>query len=205
VAREIQKEAGHLPQCVLTFPLLVGTDGVNKMSKSLGNYIGITESPREIYGKTMSISDELMRDYFQLTLGYSKEDLDTLFKNLSKGKIHPRDLKARLARELVTLYHNSRAAKDAEEEFNRIFQCKELPDEIKEKILTIDKKEISLVNILSKTGLASSGREARRLITGGGVYVDNNRMQSPESLLSVGEYIIKVGKRRFIKVTIATK
>ena len=202
VAREIQREFGMTPQCVLTFPLLVGLDGANKMSKSLGNYIGITEPAREIYGKTMSIPDELMHDYFLLTLGYSEAEARELKNQVAQGKLHPRELKARLARELVTLYHSGSAARDAEEEFNRIFREKELPDEIEEKTIPGQKTGSPITGILVETGLAPSGREARRLVAGGGVSVDGGRVESPDMLLLPGEHILKVGKRRFIKLHI---
>lgn len=202
VARDIQREYGLAPQCILTFPLLVGTDGVNKMSKSLGNYIGITEPPREIFGKTMSIADHMMGDYFELTLGYSREEVDRFRKGISSGEIHPRDLKARLGREIVTLYHNASAALNAEEEFNRIFKQKEIPDEIEEKVLSGEKGEMVITSILTSTGLVSSGREARRIVMGGGVCVNGNKVESPDVIFQAGEYTVKVGKRRFIKVHI---
>jgi len=202
VARDIMREAGMTPQCVMTFPILLGTDGVNKMSKSLGNYIGITEPPREIFGKIMSIPDSLMGDYFELTLGYKKEDVKKITDDVEKGIIHPRNLKARLGRELVTLYHSASAAQAAEEEFNRIFREKELPDEILQKIFSREDYEPTITNLLTKTGLAPSNREARRLVSGGGVYVDNIRVESPENRLEPGEHIVKVGKRRFLKIII---
>ena len=203
VAREIQRESGLTPQCVLTFPLLVGTDGVNKMSKSLGNYIGITDSPREIFGKTMSIPDNVMGDYLHLTLGYSRKDADHILREVDEGKIHPRDLKARLGRELVTLYHNASAAREAEKEFTRIFKQKENPRDIEELILTGEGDEgIPLTTVIMKMGRANSRREARRLISGGGVSVNEERIESPEQTLHHGEYIVKVGKRHFRKVII---
>jgi tyrosyl-tRNA synthetase len=202
VARDIMREAGMTPQCVMTFPILLGTDGVNKMSKSLGNYIGITEPPREIFGKIMSIPDSLMGDYFELTLGYKKEDVKKIINDVEKGIIHPRNLKARLGRELVTLYHNASAAQAAEEEFNRIFREKELPDEILQKTFSREDYEPTITNLLTKTGLAPSNREARRLVSGGGVYVDNIRVESPDNRLEPGEHIVKVGKRRFLKIII---
>ncbi|MCX6998871.1 MAG: tyrosine--tRNA ligase [Candidatus Sumerlaeota bacterium] len=202
VARDIMREAGMTPQCVMTFPILLGTDGVNKMSKSLGNYIGITEPPREIFGKIMSIPDSIMGDYFELTLGYKKEDVKKITDDVEKGIIHPRNLKARLGRELVTLYHSASAAQAAEEEFNRIFREKELPDEILQKIFSREDCEPTITNLLTKTGLAPSNREARRLVSGGGVYVDNIRVESPDNRLEPGEHIVKVGKRRFLKIII---
>jgi len=205
VARDIQREYGLPAQCVLTFPLLVGLDGVNKMSKSLGNYIGITEPAREIYGKTMSIPDELMPDYFELTLGYSEAEARGFQTQISQGKLHPRELKARLARELATLYHSGSAARDAEEEFNRIFREKELPDEIEEKTIRGQEAGSPITSILVETGLAASGRDARRLVTGGGVTVNGNRVDSPDTLLFPGEHMLKVGKRRFIKLQIQGK
>lgn len=202
VARDIMREAGMTPQCIMTFPILLGTDGVNKMSKSLGNYIGITEPPREIFGKIMSIPDSIMGDYFELTLGYKKEDVKEITDDVEKGIIHPRNLKARLGRELVTLYHSASAAQAAEEEFNRIFREKELPDEILQKIFYREDCEPTITNLLTKTGLAPSNREARRLVSGGGVYVDNIRVESPDNMLEPGEHIVKVGKRRFLKIII---
>jgi tyrosyl-tRNA synthetase len=202
VARDIMREAGMTPQCVMTFPILLGTDGVNKMSKSLSNYIGITEPPREIFGKIMSIPDSIMGDYFELTLGYKKEDVKKITDDVEKGIIHPRNLKARLGRELVTLYHSAPAAQAAEEEFNRVFREKELPDEILQKIFYREDCEPTITNLLTKTGLAPSNREARRLVSGGGVYVDNIRVESPDNRLEPGEHIVKVGKRRFLKIII---
>ena len=199
VGREIQREVGQTPQCVLTVPLLVGTDGINKMSKSLGNYIGITESPREMFGKTMSIPDNLIGDYFLLALGYKKDEVDRFDKEMKTGALNPRDLKARLAREIAALYHSAAAAQDAEEEFNRIFREKELPDEIEEKTFG---KDATITNILTTAGMAPSNREARRLITGGGVYIDSSRVDSPELALPPGEHIMKVGKRRFLRIII---
>jgi len=199
VGREIQREVGQTPQCVLTVPLLVGTDGINKMSKSLGNYIGITESPREMFGKTMSIPDNLIGDYFLLALGYKKDEVDRFDKEMKTGALNPRDLKARLAREIAALYHSAAAAQDAEEEFNRIFREKELPDEIEEKTFG---KNATITNILTTAGMAPSNREARRLITGGGVYIDSSRVDSPELALPPGEHIMKVGKRRFLRIII---
>lgn len=200
VAREIQKQSGMIPQCVLTLPLLVGTDGVNKMSKSLGNYIGITESPKEIFGKTMSIPDDVMMDYYRLVLGFTKDETDALQREMEKGDAHPRDLKARLGRKIVTLYHSETAAKDAEDEFNRIFRKGQTPDEMKEMTLATSGKGLPLFQVLTKTRMASSNREARRLITGGGVSVDNEKIEVPEKQIDPGIYVIKVGKRRFIKV-----
>ena len=176
------------------------TVGGEKMSKSLGNYIGITESPQEIFGKIMSIPDAVMGDYFQLTLGYSEQEVTKLLNDMSRGVLHPRDLKARLGRELVTLYHNPGAARQAEEEFNRVFKHRELPDEVEEKTLSCGDGGIQIASALTQVGLAASGREARRLIGGGGVTVDGARVEKPDFVLGRGEHILKVGKRRFLKV-----
>jgi len=202
VAREIQKEVGMVPQCIMTLPLLVGTDGVKKMSKSLGNYIGITEPSREIFGKIMSIPDDLMADYLQLALGYTKQETDRFRSEISSGALHPRDLKARIGRELVALYHNASEANHAEEEFNRMFREKEMPDDIPEMTICISKDFAALADIIVQIQMADSKRKARGLITGGGVRINGESVSSPDYNLNCGEYIINVGKRHYKKVHI---
>jgi tyrosyl-tRNA synthetase len=202
VARDIQREYGMEPQIVITLPLLEGTDGVKKMSKSLGNYIGISESPKEIYGKTMSISDELMYKYFLLTLGYEEKTVNDLKEKVQSEKLHPRDLKARLAFELVSLYHSTQEAKKAEEEFLRVFRDKSLPEEQPEVIINTEEDSISIIKLLTNLDRVSSNSEARRLIQSGAVYINNDRISNINLSLPKGNYLVKVGKRNFYKVSV---
>lgn len=205
VARELQREYGQKPQTIMTLPLLVGTDGLNKMSKSLNNYIGITEPPQEIFGKVMSIPDELMLDYFLLVLGYSREEIEKFRQGLESSEINPRDLKARLAREIVSAYYDEETAKKAEAEFDRIFKLREAPEEIEEQVISTENKTLWVVRLLVMSNMAKSNREARKLISEGGVYLNSERVTDVDLEVSPGEYILRVGKRRFKKVVIVSK
>ncbi|MEK7748559.1 MAG: tyrosine--tRNA ligase, partial [Bacteroidota bacterium] len=176
VGREIQREYGLEPQITLTMPILPGTDGVEKMSKSLDNYIGINEPAREIYGKSMRIPDPLIYTYFELTTDVSNKDLKEIKKQLESKVANPRDLKRRLARSLVTLYHNSETAQTAEEEFDRIFVAKTLPDEVEEFKIKPGNGVSSIALLLTATHLATSKSEARRLVKQGGVSIDGERI-----------------------------
>jgi tyrosyl-tRNA synthetase len=198
--RTIQRAYGQEPQCVLTVPLLVGTDGQEKMGKSLGNYIGINESPKEMFGKTMSIPDSLILSYFELATDLPLGELAKVKKELDSGE-NPRNLKVRLAKELVALYHNKKAADEAEQEFVNMFQKKQLPDVIEEKKLK--KSKWPILDLLAETGLVSSKGEARRLIEQGGVKVDEEKVSSitEEVDISKGK-LIQVGKRKFLKVKV---
>ncbi|GMU85452.1 MAG: tyrosine--tRNA ligase [Ignavibacteriales bacterium] len=199
VGRDIQREFGLEPQVILTMPLLVGTDGVEKMSKSYGNYIGINDTPREIFGKTLSISDSLIYDYFVLTTLVSSEYLAEVKQKLSDGAVNPRDIKRDLAKKLVALYHSEDAAREAEDEFDRIFIKKEIPDEIPEAVT--DLTELSAVDLLMKFELAPSRGEARRLIQQGGVSFNSRKIADPaEMVILEKENILKVGKRKFLKI-----
>ncbi len=200
VARELQREFGQEPQAIITLPLLIGTDGINKMSKSLGNYIGITEPPQEIFGKVMSIPDALILDYFQLALGYPPAEINRLKTILDQSEINPRELKARLAKEIVAAYYDEATAQKSAEEFDRIFKYKSAPEQIEEETITLDGEKMWVVRLLVLAGLARSNREARKLITEGGVDINAERLTNVELELPPGEYIIKVGKRRFKKV-----
>ena len=201
VGREIQRENGIEPQVAITLPILIGTDGVEKMSKSLDNYIAISESPREIYGKTLSIPDTLIADYFLLTTDLPPVELEGITRQLNDKSVNPRDLKRRLARELVRLYHSEKDARAAEEEFDRIFVKKDLPDEIPECAIKAEEGGVSILRLLTETRLASSNGEARRLIEQGGVSIDGVRITDSNTTipLSTG-VIVKVGKRKFLKV-----
>ncbi len=201
VGRDIQREYGMDPQVTLTMPILPGTDGVEKMSKSLDNYIGISEVPQQMYGKTLSIPDTVIYDYLVLATGLPETELAAIRKQLEQGTANPRDLKRRLAREIVALYHDTGAAAAAEEEFDRIFVRKDLPDEIPEARLPTNGLPVSILRLLAETGLAPSNSEARRLIEQGGVSIDGQRVTDQSALIDVGRgVIIKVGKRKFVRV-----
>jgi tyrosyl-tRNA synthetase len=201
VGRDIQREYELEPQIAVMLPILTGTDGVEKMSKSLDNYIGINESPKEIYGKTLSIPDQLIYEYFILATNVGTTELETIKASLDDRTSNPRDLKRRLARELVALYHDRQAAKDAEEEFDRVFVKKDVPDEIAEFVLKANGASINILNLLTETKLADSRSDARRLIAGGGVSVNGNRIDNEKVEVPLDrENTIKVGKRRFLKV-----
>jgi tyrosyl-tRNA synthetase len=202
VGRELQKQEGQKPQCVLTMPLLEGLDGINKMSKSLGNYIGITETPKEIYGKVMSISDELMVRYYELL---SDADLDTL-RGIRDGVAgepdgaHPMESKKALARELVARFHDQAGALRAEEEFIQQFKQKEVPEDIPLVNLRID-GPVWICRLLTEAGLVSSNGEARRLIKQGAVRLGGEKVADADQEISpVGEVVLQAGKRRFARV-----
>lgn len=201
VGRDIQREYKQDPQVILTLPILTGTDGTEKMSKSLDNYIGITDSPREMYGKTLSVPDPLIYDYFVLTTDVPSNDLAEIKAQLADSSVNPRNIKRRLARELVTLYHDARAAQGAEEEFDRIFIDKELPGEIPEVTLRLDNGSINVIRLLTETKLVASNSEARRMIAQGGVSIDGQRISDQNASIAIGSSVVlKVGKRRFVRV-----
>lgn len=203
VGRDIQRESGMEPQVILTMPLLVGTDGVEKMSKSYGNYIGISESPREIYGKTLSISDDLIYTYFELVTNIGSGELASIKAELQDPQTNPRNLKRRLAREIVTLYHSSDDAVMAEEEFDRIFIKKELPDDIPLYEWEYSSADINITELIAKVNLAPSKSEARRLVQQGGVTFNNEKISDPSAVIKIEkDNILKVGKRKFLKIII---
>ena len=201
VGREIQREYGQEPQVVITMPLLVGTDGVEKMSKSLGNYIGICEPAREIYGKTMSISDDLIGPYFRLLTEVPTAELADMEKRMRDQQVNPRDLKMRLAREIVIRYYDHDTALAAEKEFKRIFQKQGLPDEIPEYAVPAGERPIWIVKLLVASGMVSTNGQARRLIAQGGVRIGEDKISDEKLELPVeGEILLKIGKKRFLKV-----
>ena len=200
VGRDIQREYGIEPQVILTMPLLVGTDGIEKMSKSLDNYIGISDPPQQIFGRTLSIPDNLIYTYFVLTTDVSEEKLAEIQKQLNDEKSNPRDLKRELAKMLVTMYHSEEAAKTAEEEFDRIFINKGLPDEIPEFKIE-ESKEINILELIVLVNFAPSKGEARRLVTQGGVSIEGEKINDPLQIVKIKpEMILKVGKRKFVKL-----
>lgn len=202
VGRDIQREHGMDPQVALTMPILPGTDGVEKMSKSLDNYIGINESPQEIYGKTLSIPDTLIYDYFVLATNLPASDLLSVRHELDNPANNPRNTKRRLARELVALYHSREAARGAEEEFDRVFVRKDLPDEIPEHTVSAEGGTIGIIKLLTETGLVSSNNEARRMVDQGAVSVNGTRISDPNMLVDLERSaVVKVGKRKFARVS----
>jgi tyrosyl-tRNA synthetase len=200
VARHIQREFGQEPQVIVTLPLLEGTDGVQKMSKSYGNAIGLTDAPEEMYGRTMSIPDGLIVKYFRLALGAPAETVAEVERRLADGE-NPRDLKRRLARELVARYHESAAAEAAEAYFDRIFVERGLPDEIPEVTVSLREPDAALAWVLREAGLAASASEGRRLVGQGAVRIDRERVTDPDLRLAVGTTkLLQVGSRRFARV-----
>ena len=201
LGRNLQREYKQEPQVALITPLLEGTDGVQKMSKSLGNYIGIDEPPGEMFGKIMSVSDELMWRYYELLTDLTTGEIERVRARAAAGEVNPRDLKAGLAKRIITDFHSKAAADAAEEEFNRVFRRKEVPDEIEER--TADTGEWKLPRLLVEVGLAPSMAEARRLIEQGGVRVEGERVTGAEEKINVSHeraILIQVGKRRFLRV-----
>ena len=200
VGRDIQREYGIEPQVIITMPLLVGTDGIEKMSKSYDNYIGISDEPSQIYGRTLSIPDNLIYQYFELATDVTNEELKEIKNLLDDGKANPRDIKRELARTLVTMYHNQNLALIAEQEFDNIFINKGLPDEIEE-FNVGDNKEINILDLIILVDFAPSKAEARRLVTQGGVSIDGEKISDVQCNVSVIKgMILKVGKRKFIKL-----
>ncbi|MFU8794837.1 MAG: tyrosine--tRNA ligase, partial [Dethiobacteria bacterium] len=200
MGRHLQREYGQEPQVAFTMPILVGLDGVQKMSKSLGNYIGITEPAEEIYGKAMSIGDNLMPEYYHLATGLPSSEIKTILDGVQNNSVHPRDAKMRLAREIVTLYHGSQAAEDAEERFKQVFQKGNMPDEMPAFSYT---KPVAVVDLMADAGLASSKSEARRLIQQKGVKINSETVEAIDLVLDKpDQFVIQVGKRKFARVTI---
>ena len=200
VGRELQSMMGQHPQQLFLVPLLVGTDGSQKMSKSLGNYIGVAEPPEEIYGKVMSIHDSLIMDYFELLTDVSDERLADYELALERNEVNPMELKKRLAKEIIVQLYDDGAANSAEAHFRRVIPNKELPDDIPEyEFPRMDNTIYDLRYILVETGMAKSRSDAGRLISQGAVSIDGEKVTSDRLLISSGS-IIKVGKRRFARV-----
>jgi len=199
VGRELQKEYGQEPQCVLTMPLLEGTDGVDKMSKSKGNYIGITESPDSMFGKLMSISDTLMWRYFELLSFRSIDEITQLERRAQEGA-NPRDMKVMLAQEIVARFHSTKAAHEALAQFEARFRDGAIPDDMPE--VQAGPAPLGILKVLREAGLAASGAEAQRNVEQGGVRVDGTRIEDKSLQLPAGTYVIQVGKRKFARVTL---
>lgn len=203
VGRELQKHYGQSPQCVLTVPLLEGLDGVNKMSKSLGNYVGIYEAPQEIFGKLMSVSDTLMWRYFDL-LSFRSESEITAFKRDVENGANPRDVKVALAQEIVARFHGAQAAESALADFEARFRQGAIPDEMPEFELQAETAEgLPVLQVLKQAGLTASTSEAIRMIAQGGVKADGEKVSDKGLLLAVGATVVlQVGKRKFARVSV---
>ncbi len=206
MGRELQREYGQAPQVPIMMPILEGTDGVQKMSKSLGNYIGIDEVPQEMFGKTMSICDELMIRYFELVTELPMEEINTIAEGLKQGQLHPRDVKMRLGREIVALYHGAEAAIEAEAAFKRVFQQGDVPEDMPEIEITaddLDEGQIWIVDVLMKGKMMPSRGEARRLIQQGGVKINDEKVSDPKLNFAPEDgMVIRAGKRKFAKLAV---
>jgi len=201
VGRDIQRGFGQEPQVIMTMPLLEGLDGVEKMSKSLNNYVGITEPPGEIFGKIMSISDPLMFRYYELLTDESLSQIEKWKRDIKEEKLNPKDLKSRLARLLVSDFCGKKEAEKAAQEFDRIFRKKEIPSEIEE--IEVQAQDILLIDLLANQNIFPSRAEAKRTMRQGGVYIDEQRVEDITYKLDLrkkSEYILKIGKRKFYKI-----
>ena len=196
--RKLMEAYGLRPQTILTFPILVGTDGVLRMSKTTGNHIGIDEAPEVIFGKVMSIPDNAMRNYADLVTRWSPAEIAQRFAQLEAGALHSRDLKMQLAAEIVEIFQGAEAARTAEEHFRTVFQQRELPPDMPEITLL---EPISLIDILTNTGMVGSKSEVRRLIQQGGIKLDGEKVDDFNMLISPDtEHILQVGRRKFLKL-----
>ena len=203
VGRDLQREYGQAPQVVITLPLLEGLDGVQKMSKSLGNYVGIDEPAKEMFGKLMSVSDTLMLRYYELLTDITPDELSRLKQDLASGAKHPRQVKEDLAKAMVARYHSRAAAEHVAQEFIRVLRERELPEEIEAVTVKASEPNLWLPRLMVDAGLAASTSEAQRLIKGGGIQVDGEKVTDVKLELACGQsYLLKVGKRRFKRVTL---
>lgn len=199
MGRMLQKEFGQEPQCTIMMPLLEGLDGINKMSKSLGNYIGIDEDARVMFEKIMTLPDELIVKYFELVTDIHPDKVEKI-KELLRDGANPRDIKMQLGREIVKLYHGKDAVKDAEDRFKLVFQKKEIPDDIK--CIEVSKEKLDLAEIITNNLLVKSKNEFRRLVAQGGVKINGEKLRDIEDLILSEEMIIQIGKKKFIKIII---
>ena len=206
MGREVQRSYGLEPQVVFTMPLLEGTDGVRKMSKSYDNYVGLTDSPEQMFGRVMSVPDGLLGRWFQLCTELPAADIDGLEQGLGDGSVRPADAKRRLAREIISLYHDPAAAAEAEERFDRVHRDHEVPDDVPERAVpeaAVKDGRVWLPRLLVELGLASSNSDARRLVSGGGVKLDGVALEDPEAELPLEDLVgrvLQVGRRRFARV-----
>lgn len=197
VGRNLLKEYGLEPQIALTMPILEGTDGVQKMSKSLGNYIGVNEDAYEMFGKTMSIPDELITRYFELLTRVAQEEIDNMQKAMQKGTANPRDVKMRLAREIISIYHSEEEAIQAQERFQLVFSQRDIPEDIPE--VTVSEKELWLPKFLHEQGMVESTSDGRRMLKQGAVKLNGEKYKD-ENVQVENAMVIQVGKRKFIRL-----
>jgi tyrosyl-tRNA synthetase len=206
--RDLQREEGQAPQVALFMPLLVGLDGAKKMSKSLGNYVGISETPDVMFGKLLSVSDEMMRDYFVLCTDVPPAEVDQLLREAASGAVNPKDVKRRLAREIIALYHGTPAAESADAEWQRVHSVGELPTEMPEAALTAEVArdgQVWICKLLVAVGMAKGTGEARRLVEQGGVVLNGARITDANAefaLPSLQEAALQVGPRRFVRLKV---
>ena len=199
VGRDLQKDNGQDPQCIITTPLLEGTDGIEKMSKSYGNDIGLQDSPEDMYGKTLSISDDMILKWFTLAADRDPSEVEAASKRLNDPSVNPMEVKRELARNVVQLFFDEETAEKAEAHFNTVVVGKGIPDEIP--VYELDSEDL-IVNVIFSSGLLKSKGEARRMIKQGAVRLDDKKIDDIQAFISPGgEQILKVGKRRFLKVT----
>jgi tyrosyl-tRNA synthetase len=204
MGRELQREWGQSPQCVLTMPLLEGLDGINKMSKSLGNYIGINEPGDEIFGKVMSISDELMIRYYELLSDMTLSELEKLKAGLNDHSLHPMAAKKALGREIVSRFHGEGAGEMAEENFVKRFKENEIPAEMPQVSYSLTDGSVLLARAMTEAGLTKSNGEGRRAIDGGGVKLNGEKVSDTNlELTANGEYIVQIGRRRFARIVVS--
>ena len=204
VGRDLMREYGLEPQVVITMPLLEGLDGGEKMSKSLDNYIGINEEPGEIFGKVMSISDDLMWKYYTLCTDLTPAEIARLKGEVESGALHPMQAKRDLAKSIIADFHDAAAAENADAAFRRVFSERQAPAEIEEKVLPASGEPMLLAKVIAATGLAATNKEAKRLIAQGGVLVDDMKIEDSRHAINAAagkSYLLKVGKRRFARVT----
>jgi tyrosyl-tRNA synthetase len=206
--RDLQREMGQEPQVAFLMPLLIGLDGEKKMSKSLGNYVGIAEPPDQMFGKIMSIPDSLMQDYFELATDVPLDEVAALLQETRSGRVNPKDVKRRLAREIVTLYHGVEAAWVADEEFERVHARHQLPTEVPEITLPADairNGSVWICRLLASVGLAKGTGEARRLVEQGGVYINGETVEQASTELSPSRLagaVVQVGNRHFVRLIV---
>ncbi len=197
VGRNLLKEYGMEPQIALTMPILEGTDGIQKMSKSLGNYIGVNEDPNEMFGKTMSIPDELITRYFELVTMVAQDEIDNMQKAMQEGTANPRDIKMRLAREIIAIYHSQEEAQKAQERFQLVFSQRDIPEDIPE--VTVKEKELWLPKFLHEQGMVDSTSDGRRMLKQGAVKINGEKYEE-ENIKAENAMVVQVGKRKFIRL-----
>ncbi|MCS3458075.1 tyrosine--tRNA ligase [Aeromonas sp. BIGb0445] len=202
MGRELQKDAGMAAQCVLMMPLLVGLDGVKKMSKSAANYIGVHDAPGEMFGKIMSITDTLMWNYYELLSSRPLADIEGFKAGIEAGTLNPRDVKIWLAKEIIARYHDEAAAEAAHEDFTQRFSKNAIPDEMPEVELALEGDGLAIANLLKGAGLVETTSEALRMIKQGAVKVDGDKLDDGKALIAAGTAVYQVGKRKFARVTV---